>query len=90
MIRENKMKEAGFLTIKIAKQNRKWIGAYSSDMPLAIPNDLKKALKQNKETWIKFNKFSNSIKLQLIFWINNAKKDRTRQKRINEVVKKAS
>lgn len=90
MIREKKMKEAGFSIIKIAKQNGKWRSAYSSDMVLKIPKDLQKALKQNKAKWVKFNKFSNSFKLQLIFWINNAKKDTTRQKRINEVVNRAS
>ena len=90
MIKEKKMKESGFLTIKIAKQDGKWNAAYSSDMVLTIPKDLEKALKQNKATWTKFNDFSNSFKLQLVFWVNTAKRDVTRQKRINEVVKRAS
>lgn len=89
MIKEKKMKEAGFATIEIAKQNGKWDAAYSSNMVMTIPNDLQKALK-NKLSWKKFNNFSNSVKLQYIYWINNAKKDETRQKRIKEIVKKAS
>lgn len=90
MIKEKKMKEAGFSTIKKAKQNGKWDTAYSSNMTLTIPEDLQKVLKQNDTTWENFNNFSNSTRLQLIYWINNAKKDETRKKRINEVVKKAT
>jgi uncharacterized protein YdeI (YjbR/CyaY-like superfamily) len=90
MIKEKKMKEAGFATIEIAKQNGKWDAAYSSNMVMTIPKDLQKALMQNKLTWKNFNNFSNSVKIQYIYWINDAKKDETRQKRIIEVVKKAS
>lgn len=90
MIIEKKMKDAGISTIKIAKENGQWNAAYSSNMVLTIPKDLQKALKQKKVTWVNFNKFSNSYKLQLIFWVNNAKKDITRRKRINEIVNIAS
>jgi len=90
MIKEKKMKEAGFSTIKKAKQNGKWNNAYSSNMVLTIPENLQKALKQNKTTLKNFNNFSNSTKLQLIYWINNAKKEKTRKKRIKEIVKKAT
>jgi uncharacterized protein YdeI (YjbR/CyaY-like superfamily) len=90
MIKEKKMKDAGFATIEIAKQNGKWDAAYSSNMVMTIPKDLQKALMQNKLTWKNFNNFSNSAKLQYIYWINDAKKEETIQKRINEVVKKAS
>jgi len=34
--------------------------------------------------------FSNSTKLRYIYWIQNAKKDETRRKRIIDVVKKAT
>ena len=89
-IREGKMKKSGFETINIAKQNGKWDAAYSSkDVPI-IPKDLEKALKQNKLAWKNFNKFSNSKRLQFIYWVNSAKKDETRQKRIVNVVKKST
>jgi len=89
-IQEGKMKKSGFETINVAKQNGKWDASYSSkDVPI-IPKDLEKALKQNKLAWKNLNKFSNSKRLQFIYWVNSAKKNETKQKRINEVVKKAS
>ena len=89
MIQAKKMKTAGIEAINIAKQNGKWDNAYSSKMVPTIPKDLENALKKNKFAWENFNSFSNSTKLQYIYWIKNAKKDETRQKRIINVVKKA-
>ncbi|MFC1486552.1 YdeI family protein [Thermoproteota archaeon] len=84
------MKEVGFTTINNAKQNGNWDAAYSSNMIMEIPKDLQKALVENKIAWKNFINFSNSTRIQYIYWINSAKKVETRQKRINEVVKKAS
>ena len=90
MIKEKKMKKAGFVAIERAKQDGKWDNAYSSDMVRPIPEDLKKALMQNKFTWKNFKNFSNSTKVRYIYWINDAKKEETRQKRINQLLKTAS
>ena len=90
MIQAEKMTQAGFETINEAERNGKWDIAYSSKMPLAVPKDLAKALKENELAWKNFEKFSNSTKLQYIYWVNSAKKDETRRKRIIVVVKKAS
>jgi uncharacterized protein YdeI (YjbR/CyaY-like superfamily) len=89
MIQAGKMTQSGFETINNAKQNGKWETAYSSKIAPTIPKDLEEALKENKLALKNFNKFSNSAKLQYIYWVENAKKDETRQKRINNVVKKA-
>jgi uncharacterized protein YdeI (YjbR/CyaY-like superfamily) len=90
MIQQKKMKEAGFESIKIAKQNGSWYEAYSSNMKMTIPQDLKKALMENKLALKKFKNFPNSIQMRYIYWVNNAKKDVTRHKRIRQVVSKAS
>jgi uncharacterized protein YdeI (YjbR/CyaY-like superfamily) len=90
MIKAGKMTEAGFATINIAKQSGKWDAAYSSKMAPAIPTDLAKALKENELAWENFSKFSNSARLQYVYWVESAKKDETRQKRIVAVVKKAA
>ena len=70
-------------------KNGKWENAYSSKRVPNIPKDLENALKKNKLAWENFKIFSNSTKLQYIYWIENAKKDETRQKRIINVVTKA-
>lgn len=89
MIRTGKMSEAGLKTIKIAKENGKWDIAYSSQLASTIPSDLTESLKKNELAWRNFHKFSNSTRLQYIYWVTSAKKDETRRKRIVEVVKKA-
>ncbi|UCH01319.1 MAG: YdeI/OmpD-associated family protein, partial [Candidatus Bathyarchaeota archaeon] len=77
-------------TIAQAKQNGKLDTAYSSATEPTIPKDLEKALKENELAWNNFAKFSNSTKLQYVYWVNSAKKDETRQKRIMNVVKNAA
>lgn len=89
MILIGKMTQAGFGAIKEAKENGNWDAAYSSNITPTIPVALEKALKENVIAWRNFSKFSNSIKVQYIYWVMSAKKDETRQKRILEVVKKA-
>jgi len=89
MIQTGKMTNAGFMAIKMAKENEKWDNAYSSKDQPTIPTDLIEALRKNELAWRNFTKFSCSTKLQYVHWIINSKKDETRQKRITEVVKKA-
>ena len=90
MIRLGKMRRAGFETIDEAKRNGKWGSAYSSKVPLKIPEDLLRALKESRLAWKNFDEFSNSTKLRYIYWIESARKNETRRKRITDVVKKAN
>ncbi len=90
MIHEGKMTKAGFETINEAKRNGKWNTAYSSKMVSTIPKDLEKALNENESAWKNFKNFSNSTKFQYIYWVESAKRDETRRKRIINVVKKAA
>ena len=90
MIAEGKMTKAGFAAIQAAKDNGMWDMAYSSKTAPTVPDDLKQALKANEAAWKNFKTFSNSKQLQYVHWVKTAKKEETRQKRIAEVVKRAS
>jgi uncharacterized protein YdeI (YjbR/CyaY-like superfamily) len=89
MIRLGKMTKNGFDTIKNAKQTGKWDTAYTSKTPPKIPWDLERVLKENRPAWKNFNSFTNSKKLQYIFWLNSAKKEETKKRRIEKIVKYA-
>lgn len=89
LIKEGKMTKAGFLEINKAKKNGKWALAYSSKTSPEIPLKLEEALKKNQNAWKNFCNFSNSKKLQYIWWIKSAKRDETIKKRVNETVKRA-
>jgi uncharacterized protein YdeI (YjbR/CyaY-like superfamily) len=86
MIRIGKMTSAGFDAVNQARTNGKWDNAYSSRTVLDIPKDLEDAFKKNTVAWNKFKKSANSVKLQYIYWIESAKREETRRKRIDSVV----
>jgi uncharacterized protein YdeI (YjbR/CyaY-like superfamily) len=90
LIKEGKMTEAGLKEIKKAKKQGTWQKAYTSQTKPTMPEELKKALKQNTVALDNFNNFTNSMQLRYIYWINDAKREETRQKRIKQVVQLAT
>lgn len=90
MMNRGKMTKAGNEKIDEAKKNGSWASAYSSKKEPPLPDDLKKALMKDEKTWRNFSEFSNSLKTRYIYWINVAKREETRERRIREIVKKAS
>jgi uncharacterized protein YdeI (YjbR/CyaY-like superfamily) len=90
MTEEGMMTSAGLEKIENARQSGKWDSAYTSRMKPDMPEDLKGALLENREAWKNFNSFSNSHQLMYIHWINSAKREDTRKRRIREVVKRSA
>ncbi len=89
LIAAGKMTVAGQAQIEKAKQNGQWDAAYSSKEPAEIPADLITALEKDPEAIQNFGAFTNSMQFIYVHWINAAKTDATRQKRIAEVVMRA-
>jgi uncharacterized protein YdeI (YjbR/CyaY-like superfamily) len=54
-----------------------------------IPEDLQSALQADSTAWENFQKLANSHKFQYVYWINEAKRIPTREKRIRQTVEKA-
>jgi uncharacterized protein YdeI (YjbR/CyaY-like superfamily) len=86
LIEAGKMTKAGLLKIEEAKKNGNWDNAYTSLIKDTLPDDLKKALKQNTEAWKNFRQFANSYRNMYIGWVNSSRTEATRRKRIAEVV----
>ena len=89
MISMGKMTQAGFDKIEIAKKQGFWDTAYTNLVKEKLPSDLKNALLANKKAWNNFQNFANSYRNTYIGWVNNAKTEMTRKKRISEVVKRS-
>ena len=53
---------------------------------LVVPTNFMKALKQNGDAWKNFEKFSYSNKKEYVEWIEEAKTEPTREKRIETAV----
>jgi len=88
LIDQGLMKEAGFKSIEIAKENGSWT-ILDEVEALVIPEDLKSGFKKYKGSIEYFNSLSKSVKKQLLYWIVSAKRIETRQKRILEIVENA-
>ncbi len=85
LIEQNLMTEAGLEKIKIAKQNGSW-NALDDVEALIIPDDLQHLLLQNSMALHNFEAFSNSVKKSILFWIDSAKRPKTRAKRIQKTI----
>lgn len=83
------MHRSGLRMIEIAKQNGTWT-ALDEVENITIPNDLKALFVKNKPALNNWEKFPRSSKRGILEWIMNAKKNETRQKRIEETVRLAA
>ena len=89
LIEQGLMTTVGLEKIEAAKQDGSW---YSLDAieALIIPLDLKQALEANEAANLNFEAFSNSLKKNILFWIDSAKRPETRLKRIEQTIIKAA
>ncbi|MGL4597401.1 MAG: YdeI/OmpD-associated family protein [Bacteroidia bacterium] len=83
------MTEAGLAVIEQAKKDGSWEKLDLVEQ-LIIPDDLQKLFAKNKKAKTHFDAFSRSAKRTILEWINNAKREETRQKRIEETVRLAA
>ena len=88
LIEKGLMKEGGYKSIEIAKENESWTFLDEVDA-LVIPEDLKKEFTKHKGSLEYFGSLSNSVKKILFHWIISAKRPETRQKRIVEIAENA-
>jgi uncharacterized protein YdeI (YjbR/CyaY-like superfamily) len=89
LMRLGKMTEAGLAKVEEAKQNGRWAAAYTSKEKPAMPEDLQAALAQDVEAQANFYGFAPSAQTMYVAWIEQAKRVETRQRRIQEVVKRS-
>lgn len=83
-IADGRMAPAGLKAIDIAKQNGSWT-ILDEVEALVIPEDLEQAFKQHDGAKDFFLSLSKSVKKMILQWIVLAKREETRQKRIDEV-----
>jgi uncharacterized protein YdeI (YjbR/CyaY-like superfamily) len=88
LLKDGRMTAAGLKIIDAAKENGAW-HALNNVEEMLIPTDLLKALKKNKTAHDYFTSFPKSSKKNILEWIQNAKQEITRSRRIAETVKLA-
>ena len=89
LIDRSLMKEAGYKSIEIAKENGSWTILDTVER-LEIPEDLEQELRRQKGAMKYFESLNKSSKKGLLYWVVSAKRHDTRNKRISEIVENAS
>ncbi len=83
LVDQGLMTDAGLAKILAAKQDNSWTTLDAIEA-LIMPADLIAALKINPAAQKNFEKFGNSPKKNILFWIESAKRLETRLKRIEQ------
>lgn len=80
------MHESGIKKIKIAQKNGSWKALDDVENGI-IPTDLQKAFNETPEAFDNYNNFAPSYRKSYLYWLNQAKRETTRLKRIEEIIK---
>lgn len=86
MMARGRMTAAGLRSIREAKDSGEWDDAYDMREELPLPPDLERALKRRKGALAAFRALAQSRRYGYIDWVTRAKREETRQRRIERVV----
>jgi uncharacterized protein YdeI (YjbR/CyaY-like superfamily) len=89
LIEQGLMTKAGLEKIEVAKLDGSW-KILDAIEALIIPQDLEQALLLNETANRYFQAFSKTLKKNILFWIESAKRLETRLKRIEETINAAA
>ncbi len=88
LINEKRMEAAGMAKIKQAKKDGS--GSIYDDIEKGIePDDLKAALDSKPQARKHWNDFKKKVRKNILWWIKSARKEETRENRINKTVEMA-
>ena len=79
------MHESGTKIIDIGKQNGSWTALDTVENGI-IPDDLQAAFDKNLKAFENYQSFAPSYRKSYLYWLNQAKREETRSKRIQEII----
>ena len=89
-LKKNKlMHKNGLKSIKIAKKNGSWTALDAVEKGI-IPNELQIAFDKNPKAFSNFQNFTRGQRKSYLYYLNQAKRAETRQKRITEIIQLCS
>ena len=83
---EKLMHKSGLEIIKTGKQNGSWTALDNVEKGI-IPDDLQVEFHINKTAFENYNSFAPSYRKSYLYWLNQAKREDTRKKRIIEIIR---
>ncbi|WP_299683472.1 YdeI/OmpD-associated family protein [uncultured Dokdonia sp.] len=78
--------ESGKKVIAEAKKNGSWTTLDGPENGI-IPDNLQKAFDQNPVAFENYQNFAPSYRKSYLYWLNQAKREETQQKRIQEIIR---
>jgi len=79
------MHQSGMEKIKIAKKNGSWTALDNVENGI-IPEDLQAAFDDNQTAHNNYQSFAPGYRKSYLYWLNQAKREETRNKRIAEII----
>ena len=89
LLKDGQMMQAGLKSVEVAKENGSWTYLDVIDQ-LIIPDDLEQAFEKHPNSKSFFLSLSKSVRKGILYWVLDAKRPETRQKRIQEIAEQAS
>ena len=86
LIAKGLMHESGMKKIEAAKKDGSWTLLDDVENGV-VPNDLQKAFDQNLQAYENFQNFTKGQRKSYLYWLKQAKREATKQKRIDEIVR---
>ena len=87
LTRNNLMHKSGLDIIKIGKQNGSWTALDTVENGI-IPEDLQTHFDKNKVAFRNYQNFAPSYRKNYLYWLHQAKREETRQKRIITIIRR--
>jgi uncharacterized protein YdeI (YjbR/CyaY-like superfamily) len=81
LLGEGRMRPAGLARVEEAKASGRWEAAYASAAPPRMTADVRRSL-EAAGAWDAWRKLAPSRRLQLLYWIADARRPETRARRI--------
>jgi len=86
LVANNLMHKSGLSKIDTAKKDGSWI-ALDDVENLIVPQELQNAFDNNKLAFTNYSNFARSYRKSYLYWLNQAKRAETREKRIDQIIK---
>ena len=86
LMQEGKMQPPGLHAVAIAKENGSWAVLDNVEKGI-IPKELQQAFDQNSKAFENYQKFSKGYQKSYLRWVYEAKREETKTKRIEEVIR---
>lgn len=81
--------DVGLAAVQAAKESGQWQATIDRENPEMLPSDLEAALRRMKGAMEAYHSLPDSKKKRYVYWLQSAKREATRQKRIAEIVRLA-